>query len=46
MSKTINGGCGRGGLLIVILLVEPRTLFTATDQNFRAFWIPPVGALP
>jgi hypothetical protein len=46
MSQTNNGGCGRGGLLLVILPVEPRTLFTATDHNFRAFRIAPVGALP
>ena len=46
MSQTNNGGCGRGGLLLVILPAEPRTLFTATDHNFRAFRIAPVGALP
>ena len=36
MSKTVNGGCGRGGLIIAILQIEPSTLFSANDHTFRS----------
>ena len=35
MSKTVNGGRGRGGLIIGGLQEEPPTLFTANDHTFR-----------
>ena len=43
MSKTVNGGRGRGGLIIGGLQKEPPTLFTGNDHIFR---IATVGTPP